>query len=366
MGSINIAYGSTGTVTHKNEDIVWGGIYDLEHQTWTITTEADFDLDPVKYYWVYIKSNVDDGTALWYLSESKIQALDVEGYYMFEWGQINPVREGSRILQPAYGSSYKMHNPVTVNPASAAYASIDPATQELTVNEQAGGGGTNYFPDTITSETGNVQADGKHTHELGSVLSEKIIMGYGSMLYNFHSIIDSRNIAPVGWHVPTIYEWYELLDHIDIGAYGIWPNAGGYLKANSIYLWRSPNIGATNDYEFSSIGTGTRSEIGFGGYKETTVYHSYDNLGSNNQLAFSIHNYTSEIRVVGGAIYLGGAVRLIKDDDIDDSTMVDNDGNTCSTIKIGDQVWMAEDLYSTKYRNGNSIIHAQKQEEWND
>lgn len=36
---------------------------------------------------------------------------------------------------------------------------------------------------------------------------------YGK-LYNWYAVFDSRNIAPVGWHVPTDAEWTTLTDYV--------------------------------------------------------------------------------------------------------------------------------------------------------
>jgi len=150
-GVINAANGSAGALVHKEADVVWDNTYDLAHQTWTIAAPQDFSLlDGVMYY-VYVKGSLIDGTATWVVSETKIAATSEQDYYYFEWGQVLAPIEGERIVQTSYGSTYVTHNPVTVNPASAAFASIDANTQVLTVNEQAGGASHNAV--TIAAES---------------------------------------------------------------------------------------------------------------------------------------------------------------------------------------------------------------------
>ena len=73
---------------------------------------------------------------------------------------------------------------------------------------------------------------------------------YGK-LYNWYAVSDSRNLCPIGWHVPTIDEWTIARDIL--GGLLI---AGGKMK--SVSLWNLPNIDATNESEFSALPGGAR------------------------------------------------------------------------------------------------------------
>ena len=45
---------------------------------------------------------------------------------------------------------------------------------------------------------------------------------------------------------------------------------------------------------------------------------------------------------------------------------IDADGNSYATVKIGDQIWMAENLKTTKYRNGEPISNVTNKSQWNE
>lgn len=69
---------------------------------------------------------------------------------------------------------------------------------------------------------------------------------YGK-LYNFSAIQDSRNLCPLGWHVPSDAEWRILREYL--GSI----NAGGSLKETGTEHWLNPNTGATNSSGFTAL-----------------------------------------------------------------------------------------------------------------
>ena len=87
---------------------------------------------------------------------------------------------------------------------------------------------------------------------------------YGT-LYNWYTI-NSGKICPTGWHVPTDAEWTTLTAFT-----GVDTIAGAKLKETSFTHWLSPNTGATNEFSFTALPGGYRTETG--------VYFGIQNYG---------------------------------------------------------------------------------------
>jgi uncharacterized protein (TIGR02145 family) len=85
---------------------------------------------------------------------------------------------------------------------------------------------------------------------------------YGA-LYNWYAV-NTGNLCPAGWHVPTDVEWTALTDYA--GGASI---AGGKLKSTRTApdahpCWISPNTSATDEYGFSALPGGHRDGSGYG------------------------------------------------------------------------------------------------------
>lgn len=171
-------------------------------------------------------------------------------------------------------------------------------------------------------------------------------------LYNYYTIEDVRNITPAGWHVPSIAEWNTLISTQGGYTYDLIDPLGWIASS----YWGDPNE-LTNGTGLSLRKNNNRQENGLFFYDYYSLYWTTTDQSPGLK-------HTAGVYGCCGDLYpndeprgpkAGIAIRLIKDDSTDTGTMVGNDERIYPTVKIGTQVWMAEDLKETKYRNGDSI-----------
>lgn len=128
-------------------------------------------------------------------------------------------------------------------------------------------------------------------------------------LYNWYAVRDGRNIAPVGWHIPTDPEWTTLKNYL--GGESV---AGGKLKETGVLNWISPNTGATNETGFTALPGGIRGStfdsIGILGIWWSSTLFS--ELSGNVDLR-TIYNNSSYFNFNLGSMNTGCSVRCIKD-----------------------------------------------------
>jgi len=77
---------------------------------------------------------------------------------------------------------------------------------------------------------------------------------YGAF-YNWYAV-NTGNLCPIGWRVPTHDEWTTLTDYLGTASI-----AGGKLKETGTTHWSSPNTGATNETGFTARPGGSRGGL---------------------------------------------------------------------------------------------------------
>jgi uncharacterized protein (TIGR02145 family) len=119
-------------------------------------------------------------------------------------------------------------------------------------------------------------------------------------LYNAYTISDSRNVCPIGWHIPAISEWTILSNFLGGSAV-----SGGKMKSSAIDYWLQPNINGENSSGFSGLPGGWRTFNG-GGFDtlKTDGFWWSSSLCSNSYttrpLSINLGQYSNQT-VIGGA-----------------------------------------------------------------
>jgi len=224
--------------------------------------------------------------------------------------------------------------------------------------------------------------------------------GYGSTCSPTGTV---RGICPEGWHLPDSTEWRTLFTAVG-------GKSGKMLKSTSGWFFGGENGNGSDSYSFSALPAGYRDYNG--NYnQEGYLAYFWSSVEYSSSFAYAMsliyYNVDAFVFVVNASI--GASVRCVKDDGrssvtlqssssetsvsssssslssswsgaigssssflegyVDPSTVImgeltdERDGQTYKTVKIGTQIWMAENLnyayigvpYSYKEKDKDSV-----------
>lgn len=177
---------------------------------------------------------------------------------------------------------------------------------------------------------------------------------YG-LLYNWYAATDSRGFVS-GFHVPTIEELQTLDSYIG--------SNGGKLKEVGYTHWNNPNVGATNEVGFNGRGAGRRTPI-FNNLLSWCELLSISEVDADRayKVAFRASSTSTYFYDTYALKTHGHTLRLICDSTTDPG-FIDIDGKRYLTVKIGDQVWMAENLKAEHFAEGTAISEVTDGSAW--
>ncbi|NLD95230.1 MAG: hypothetical protein GX639_21480 [Fibrobacter sp.] len=128
-------------------------------------------------------------------------------------------------------------------------------------------------------------------------------------LYNWYTV-NTGNLAPAGWHVPTDAEWGTLETYL--GGSSV---SGGKLKVTGTTYWESPNNGATNESGFSAFPGGDRDGGGgtFSSFSMSGVWWSTTELDTDNAAYCYMTALSARFFRSDGTKKCGFRVRCVRD-----------------------------------------------------
>lgn len=131
------------------------------------------------------------------------------------------------------------------------------------------------------------------------------------LLYNYHAV-NSGQLCPNGWHVPSVSEWSELMKFA-----GGRDKAGGKLKLMDSPLWTGANYGFEEHYEFNGLPGGYRrnmmSSMRFENIGTAGYWWSKDSCDYFHAYAVSMKGENTSLSTTSYRKVYGLSIRCIKD-----------------------------------------------------
>jgi uncharacterized protein (TIGR02145 family) len=182
------------------------------------------------------------------------------------------------------------------------------------------------------------------SHFIPLVLTTAILLLFGCENNDSVSPENNDSVSPQE-HLPTITtaEITDITPYTAIGGGDVTDDGGYGIIARGIVWGRFPNPTLDNNKTNDGSGTGSFTS-------EMT------DLKSNS--AYHVRAYATNSK--GTAYGNQVSFRAVQDT----GTVTDIDGNIYKTVKLGDQWWMAENLRTSRYRNGVTIPNVTDLARW--
>ncbi len=181
-----------------------------------------------------------------------------------------------------------------------------------------------------------------------------------------------QGICPTGWHVPSNKEWNELFDYVERKSeYGCGGDNEAIAKAlASTTGWTNitntcaigDNPSSNNATGFSAVPAGKGNGSSFSDFRATAAFWSASQYSYYDQLYPYVHYLQYHNAYVTNTWTYsdnGFSVRCVRGDGTYSkpcpTSLKDVEGNEYSTVKLGKQCWMKENLRTTKYADGTTI-----------
>jgi uncharacterized protein (TIGR02145 family) len=164
---------------------------------------------------------------------------------------------------------------------------------------------------------------------------------YGK-LYDWEA---ATSVCPEGWQLPSNKEWEVLVNFA-----GGRKAAGNKLKSKKGW---AQNGNGTDEFGFSAFPGGSRDSKGnFFGISGYAYWWNSTELNDLESYTQYMYRHIATVDQSTDIKSIGGGVRCIQDDDVISSTQkisdqeaaIANGPPSIKSVKIGDQVWMAENL----------------------
>jgi uncharacterized protein (TIGR02145 family) len=231
------------------------------------------------------------------------------------------------------------------------------------------------FPKVLTEQE---KSDFNSTSGASEILNkpikynEVIKTGYG-FLYNYESIVQSLTTNFIsGYRVASNTEWDNL-----ISIFGGESIAGRLCKANRISPMVSPRwltgSNLSDILKISILPGGIRNSNNFESLETKACFWSATNFDTDNAWYYNINHDSDEFQKLTTLKTFGLSVRLVRDlegseSSLSDGTFLSNikdfEGNVYQTVKIGNYVWMVQNLKTKHFSDGTVISTITEQNDW--